>query len=87
MSTKTLPVMDYLTVGILIPLFLQHTGRLGKVILHGGLVVAFIEHFLTEQFAYQAGKACVFLRCTDAGPTGDFFIECNGNVFHVTIIV
>ena len=87
MSTKTLSVMEHLTVGILIPLFLQHLGRLAKVIVHGGLVVAFMEHFFTKHFAYQAGKARVSLRCTDAHPTGDFFIECNGYVFHATIIV
>ncbi len=87
MSTKTLSVMEYLALGIGIPLLLQHTGRSGKVILHGRLVVAFFEHFLAEQFPYQAGKTCVFFRCTDAGPSGDFFIKGNGNVFHATIIV
>jgi len=79
--------MEYLAVGIRIPLFLQHTGGLGKVILHGRLVVELVEHFFTVQFAYQAGKTWLFLRCTDPCPTGDFFIEPNRNVFHVKVIV
>ncbi len=40
--------MEYLTVRILIPHFLQHTGRFGKLIFHGRMVVASIVHFLTE---------------------------------------
>ena len=84
---KVFRQMESLAVGILISLFLQNTGRLRKVMVHARPVLAFIVHFLAEQFAYQTGNTCVSLRCTDAGPTGDFFIQCNGNVFHAKIIV
>ena len=65
--------MELLAVGIGVPLFLQLTGGLGQVILHGRLVIALVAHFLTEQFTYQAGKTRVVLYCPDAGPADDFF--------------
>lgn len=67
--------------------FLQHPGRLGKIMLHGCLIVFFVEHLFLEHFADKSRDAGFLFCSAESGPEGDFLIKGDGYIFHNENIV
>jgi hypothetical protein len=79
--------MNFFPTGISCARRAQGTGLSGEITLHGRMIGLLVHHLLPEHFSYQPGNARVLLGGLYPCPSGNFFFQGNGNVFHNIILV